>query len=310
MQKTREQIAESALDLVGRTPMVRLNRVVPGGAAEVVIKLEGYNPAGSVKDRPAKNMLLKALERGEIQEGATIVEPTSGNTGIGLAMAAAVLGLRCIIVLPAGSSQERVSLLKAYGAEVELSPEEEGMPGAIRRAEEIVAERKDAFLPQQFKNPDNPDAHRHTTALEILEQTGGRLDAFVATAGTGGTISGTGQVLREHLPNLHVAVVEPASSPVISGGKPGRHKIPGMGPGFVPDTLDRSVFHEILQVTDEEAREMARRLPREEGLLVGPSSGAAVVAAIRLAERFGAGKRIVTMAPDNGERYLSTDLYG
>jgi cysteine synthase A len=305
-----ERIADSVIDLIGETPMLRLHRVVPPGAAEVCLKLEGFNPAGSVKDRTAWAMIRDAERRGLLQPGATIVEPTSGNTGIGLAMVAAARGYRCVIVLPGDANPERVAFLRAYGAEVVLGPEGRGMPGAIERARAILAERPGSFMPMQFENMANPAIHRETTAVEIVRQTGGRLDAFVATAGTGGTVSGCGRALHALVPGVRVVVVEPAGSPVISGGKPGKHNIPGMGPGFVPATLDRGAFDAILQVTDDEAKAMAGRLAREEGIFVGLSSGAATVAACRVAAELGPGRRVVAVAPDSGDRYFSSGAYG
>lgn len=295
--------------LIGRTPIVRLNRLVGMNAAEVCLKLESFNPGGSVKDRPALNMIQAAEAAGLLREGTTIVEPTSGNTGIGLAMVAAARGYRTIIVMPEGASRERVRLLQAYGAEVVLSPDDQGMTGAVTKASELMAELPSAFMPQQFNNLHNPEAHRKSTALEILEATGGRLDALVASAGTGGTITGTGQELKKHLPDLRIFVVEPASSPVLSGGQPGRHKIPGMGPGFIPEVLDRTIYERIITVKDEDARNTTRELARREGLLCGPSTGAVTWAALQIAREFGPGKRVLGIAPDTGERYLSTEVF-
>ncbi len=297
------------MELIGETPMLRLHRVVPPGAAEVCLKLEGMNPAGSVKDRTAWSMVRDAERRGLLKPGATIVEPTSGNTGIGLAMVAAARGYRLIIVLPGEANPERVAFLKVYGAEVELGPAGQGMQGAIDRARAILAERPGAFMPMQFENLANPQIHRETTAPEIVRQTGGRLDALVCTAGTGGTVTGCGSALHALLPGVTVVAAEPAASPVLSGGQPGHHGIPGMGPGFVPQIVDRAAFDRIMQVTDAEARTMARRLAREEGVFAGLSSGAAVVAACRLAAELGPGKRVVAIAPDSGDRYFSTGAY-
>lgn len=302
-------IASNVTDLIGRTPVVRLNRLVPGGAGEVCLKLESFNPGGSVKDRASLRMLEAAEAEGLLRPGTTIVEPTSGNTGIGLAMVAAARGYQIVIVLPEGASRERVQLVRAYGATVVLTPDEEGMAGAVRKAEDLSASLPHAFMPQQFKNPHNPEAHRLSTAREILEDTEWRLDAFVASAGTGGTITGTAQELRRHLPALRVFVVEPASSPVLSGGQPGRHKIPGMGPGFIPDVLDRSVYDRIITVKDEDALETTRRLARLEGLLCGPSSGAVTWAALQVAKELGPDCRVLGIAPDTGERYLSTEVF-
>ncbi|BDG61157.1 cysteine synthase A [Caldinitratiruptor microaerophilus] len=300
----------SILDLIGNTPVVRLNRLPDPGGAEVWVKLESRNPGGSVKDRPALNMILAAEAAGLIRPGySTIIEPTSGNTGIGLAMVCAARGYRCIITMPDSATQERVKILRAYGAEVHLTPARELMQGAIDRAKALAAEIPGAFIPQQFENPANPDAHRRTTALEILEQMEGRLDLFVLTAGTGGTVTGAGEVLKQHLPDLRIYVVEPASSPVLAGGKPGPHKIPGTGPGFIPPILNRSIFDRICHVTDEEAQTMARRLARTEGILLGASGAAAVHVALLAAREMAPGQRVLAMAPDSGERYLSSDLF-
>lgn len=296
-------------DLIGRTPVVRLNKIVPNDAAEVYVKLEMFNPTKSVKDRAAYNMIKIAEEQGLIQPGDTIIEPTSGNTGIGLAMVAAAKGYRAILVLPDNATQERINLLKAFGAEVILTPNEEKMPGAIKKALELQTEIPNSFIPQQFENTANPDIHRTTTALEIIEQMNGELDAFIATAGTGGTITGTGETLKEKISGLYVAVVEPKGSPVLSGGKPGKHKLVGTSPGFIPDILNTKVYDEIIQISDEIAIDMFKKLAREEGVFVGPSAGAAVYAAIEIAIRLGKGKKVLCIAPDTGERYLSMNLF-
>ncbi len=302
-------IYDNIVELVGETPMVRLQRMVPDGAADVYVKLEMFNPSGSVKDRAAFNLIDTAEKQGVLKPGGTIIEPTSGNTGIGLAMIAAAKGYRAILIMPDNMSKERINILKAYGAEVVLTPSSERMPGSIAKALELKEQIPGSFIPQQFENQANPDIHRVTTAPEILQQMEGRLDAFVATAGTGGTITGTGEELRKHLPDLHIAVVEPKGSPVLSGGQPGPHKLVGTSPGFVPDILNRDIYDEIIQIADEEALETVRNLARLEGILVGPSSGASVFAAISVARKLGAGKRVVCIAPDTGERYLSMDIF-
>ncbi|QQE73379.1 cysteine synthase A [Brevibacillus composti] len=296
-------------ECIGNTPIVRLNRIVPEGAAEVYVKLEMYNPSRSVKDRAAYNMIVTAEAEGLIKPGDTIIEPTSGNTGIGLAMNAAAKGYRAILVMPDNMSKERINLLKAYGAEVVLTPSEQRMPGAIAKAVELQKEIPGSFIPQQFENHANPGIHRVTTAREIWQQMEGKLDAFIATAGTGGTITGTGEALREKLPGLYIGVVEPKGSPVLSGGKPGPHKLVGTSPGFVPPILNTGIYDEIMQIEDEEALSTMRALAAKEGILVGPSSGAAVFAAIRVARKLGTGKRVVCIAPDTGERYLSMNFF-
>lgn len=303
------RIVNSVIELIGDTPAVALRRLTGPEDAEVLVKLEKMNPSGSVKDRAASGLLMDAEARGLIKPGSLIVEPTSGNTGIGLAMYAAARGYRLILVMPDNMTAERISLLRAYGAEVVLTPAAERMPGAIAKARELLEQNPGSYMPNQFENPANPNIHRTTTALEILEQTDGLLDAFVATSGTGGTITGTGEVLKEKLPGLYVAVVEPAGSPVLSGGQPGPHKLVGTSPGFVPQILNTSIYDEIVQVKDEDALETTRRLARLEGLLVGPSSGASVWAALQIARRLGPGKRVLCIAPDTGERYLSMDIF-
>ena len=302
---SRPKIANSVLELVGNTPLVRLNRIPRAGSATILAKLESVNPAGSVKDRIALAMVEDAERRGLLKPGATIVEPTSGNTGIGLAMVAAVRGYRLILTMPEDMSPERQKLLARYGAELYLTPAMEGMTGAVHAAQELLAQHPDYFMPQQFQNPANPQIHRETTALEILEATDGQLHAFVAGIGTGGTITGVGEILKEKLPEILIVGVEPARSPVLSGGKARPHGIQGIGASFVPGVLNQRIIDEIIQVRDEDAYAFARRLIREEGLLVGVSAGAAVFAASAVAERLGRNKVVVTVLPDTGERYLS-----
>ncbi|MEG8979194.1 cysteine synthase A [Priestia megaterium] len=306
------KVVNNMADLIGETPLVKLNRLQPADGASVYLKLEFFNPSRSVKDRAAFNMIVEAEKAGLLNENSTIIEPTSGNTGIGLAMNAAARGYRSILVMPDTMTQERINLLKAYGAEVVLTPGDEKMPGAIRKAEELTKEIPNAFMPMQFENNANPDAHRKTTAKEIIEamnELGKDLSAFVATAGTGGTITGTGEVLRANYPNMTVHVVEPAGSPVLSGGRPGKHKLVGTSPGFIPDTLNVDVYDEILKIKDEQAYDITRRLASEEGILVGPSSGAACYAAIEVAKKLSPDQVVVCIACDTGERYLSSDLF-
>jgi len=304
------KIANSITDLIGNTPLVRLHRVTEGAPAEVLVKLEYQNPGGSVKDRIGLSMIEAAEAAGKINADTIILEPTSGNTGIGLAMVAAAKGYRCTLVMPDTMSAERRKLLRAYGAALVLTPGSEGMKGAIRVANEMAAADPRYFIPQQFENPANPAIHRRATAEEIWRDTDGRLDIFVSGVGTGGTLTGVGQVLKPRLPNLKIVAVEPTDSPVLSGGKPGPHKIQGIGAGFIPAVLETDLIDEVFKVTNDEAFEMARRLPKEEGLLVGISSGAAVHAAVQVACRpENAGKRIVAIVPSNGERYLSTALF-
>jgi cysteine synthase len=295
---------------IGNTPLVRLNRVIGNAQAQVVVKIESFNPLASVKERIALGMIVAAERQGLIREGTLIVEPTSGNTGIGLAMVCAARGYRLICTMPSSVSEERKRLLRALGAELVLTGEG-GMRAAIARAEEIVASEPSAFMPLQFENPANPQTHRETTAEEIWRDTDGQVDVFVAAAGTGGTITGVAQRLKEHKPSVQAVAVEPTTSPVLSGGEPGESRLQGMGPGFIPKVLDLDVIDEIVAVSDEEAMAMARRLAREEGILAGGSSGAAVAAAVRLAQRAEhANKLLVALLPDTGERYLSTDLFG
>ncbi|TAK59468.1 MAG: cysteine synthase A [Dehalococcoidia bacterium] len=301
-------IAGSVLELIGGTPMVRLSRIVPEGSAEIAGKLESLNPAGSVKDRIALSMIEAAEAEGSIRSGDTIVEPTSGNTGIGLAMVAAVKGYQLILTMPEDMSSERRRLLTRFGAQLVLTPAIEGMTGAVFAAQELVKKNKGYYMPQQFNNAANPEVHRRTTAREILTATGGKLDAFVAGVGTGGTITGVGEVLKAEVPGILVVAVEPSRSPVLAGGKAGMHGIQGIGASFVPGVLNRDVFDELIAVKDDDALATTGRLTREEGLLVGISTGANVWASLQVAKRLGAGKRVVTMLCDTGERYLSVSL--
>jgi cysteine synthase A len=303
------QVAHSPLELIGSTPIVQLRKLShPSRDAEVWAKLESLNPGGSVKDRICLGMITAAEKAGRLHPGDTIVEPTSGNTGIGLALVAAVKGYHLILTMPDTMSEERRSLLAAYGATLMLTPDSKGMHAAIQKAEEILADHPDYFMPQQFSNPANPTAHRLTTASEILQQMPG-VDAFVAGVGTGGTITGVGEVLRAKYPDLQIFAVEPASSPILSGGEAGYHNIQGIGAGFVPSVLNTTVYDEVLTVTDEEATHYTRRLAREEGILVGVSSGAVCAAALQVARRLGKGKIILAIFCDTGERYLTTDLF-
>lgn len=306
------KVVENISDLIGDTPLIKLNRLAPLNGAAVYLKLEYFNPSRSVKDRAAYNMILEAEKNGLLTKGSTIIEPTSGNTGIGLAMTAAARGYRAILIMPDTMTQERINLLKAYGAEVVLTPGDEKMPGSIKKAKELAAEIPNSFIPMQFENQANPDAHRYSTALEIIEamkEIGKPLKAFVSTAGTGGTITGTGEVLKEHYKGLQVHVVEPAGSPVLSGGEPGKHKLVGTSPGFIPEILNTTVYDEIHKIEDKDAYEITRRLAREEGILVGPSSGAACHAAIQVAKKLQPNDVVVCITADTGERYLSSDLF-
>ncbi|MGG1343280.1 cysteine synthase A [Bacillus toyonensis] len=302
------RVAQSVSELIGKTPIVKLNRIVESDSADVYLKLEFMNPGSSVKDRIALAMIEDAEKKGLLKEGDTIIEPTSGNTGIGLAMVAAAKGYKAILVMPETMSIERRNLLRAYGAELVLTPGPEGMGGAIRKATELAKEHG-YFIPQQFQNQSNPEIHRLTTGPEIVEQMGDQLDAFIAGIGTGGTITGAGGVLKEAYKDIKIYAVEPADSPVLSGGKPGPHKIQGIGAGFIPETLDVKVYDEIIQVKTEQAFEYARRVAKEEGILVGISSGAVIYAATEVAKKLGKGKKVLVIIPSNGERYLSTPLY-
>jgi cysteine synthase A len=304
------KIANNVTELIGNTPLVRLNRVTQGSKAEIVAKLEFYNPAHSVKDRIGAAMIDAAEKAGLIKSDTIILEPTSGNTGIALAMVCAARGYKCILTMPENMSKERRMLLRAYGAELVLTPGPEGMAGAIKKAEELAASDTNYFIPQQFKNPANPEIHRKTTAEEIWRDTDGKVDFLVAGVGTGGTITGVGEVIKERRPSFRVVAVEPDASPVLSGGLKGPHKIQGIGAGFIPDVLNTSIYDEIVRVRDEDALETARRMAKEEGLLVGISSGAATWAAVQVANRpENSGKLIVVIIPSFGERYLSTPLF-
>lgn len=302
------RIANSVFELIGNTPVVKLNRLVDEDSADVYLKLEYMNPGSSVKDRIALAMIEDAEAKGTLKAGDTLIEPTSGNTGIGLAMVAAAKGINAILVMPDTMSQERRNLLRAYGAELVLTPGAEGMKGAIKKAEEL-AEEHGYFMPQQFSNEANAEIHRRTTGKEILERFDGDLDAFIAGVGTGGTITGAGEVLKEAIPSIQLYAVEPTDSPVLSGGKPGPHKIQGIGAGFVPSILNTEVYDGIIQVKNEDAFELARKAAKEEGILGGISSGAAIYAALQTAKKLGKGKKVLAIIPSNGERYLSTPLY-
>jgi cysteine synthase A len=298
------------LDLIGNTPLVKLNKLAGEDSAEVWAKLERFNPGGSVKDRPALAMIEDAEKKGTLRKGMKIVEPTSGNTGIGLAIIAAAKGYTVILTMPESMTVERRRLLEAYGAHLVLTPSEKGMRGAIEKADEILASGKEYFKPDQFGNPANPESHRRTTAKEIIAGMGTKkIDAFVCGVGTGGTITGVGEVLRKKYKNIKIFAVEPADSPVLSGGRPGPHAIQGIGAGFVPAILDTGVYDEVIQVTNDDAADTARQLAQEEALLMGISSGAACWAALQVAARLGKGKRVVTVFPDGGERYLTTGIF-
>ncbi len=308
-RKCGAELADNVLELIGNTPMVRLNKIVNSDMAEVLAKLEFFNPGGSVKDRICLSMIEDAEKKGLISQGSTIIEPTSGNTGIGLAMVCAVKGYKCIFTIPETMSLERIYILKSYGAEVVLTPGIDGMQGSIEKAEELLKKIPDTFMPQQFKNEANPEIHRKTTAKEILKATGGKIDAFVAGIGTGGTITGVGEVLKEKNSKIKIVAVEPETSAVLSGKKAGPHKIQGIGAGFIPDILKRDIINEIITVGDTAAFRTSRRLAREEGLFVGISAGAAAWAALKVAKDLGKGKRVVVVLPDTGERYFSMEQY-
>jgi len=296
-------------ELIGRTPLVRLNRLSPTGGATIYGKVEFFNPGGSVKDRICLNMINEAERLGALKPGGTIVEPTSGNTGIGLALVAAVRGYKLILVMPESMSMERASLLSSYGAQLVLTPAWEGMKGSIREAESIIAQNPSYFMPDQFSNPANPAMHKKTTAIEILESLDGKIDAFVSAVGTGGTITGCGEVFKERNPNVIVIAVEPSGSPVLSGGEPGPHKIQGIGAGFIPKVLNRAILDRVMTVSDDEAYQTAKQLSKKEGLLVGISAGANVFAAQKVAQELGPGKNVVTILCDTGERYISIEKY-
>jgi len=302
------KVANSVYELIGQTPIVKLNRLVDEDSADIYLKLEFMNPGSSVKDRIALAMIEDSEKKGLLKPGDTIIEPTSGNTGIGLAMVAAAKGYKSILVMPETMSIERRNLLRAYGAELVLTPGPEGMGGAIRKADELAKEHG-YFIPQQFKNVSNPEVHRLTTGPEIVDQMGDQLDAFISGVGTGGTITGAGSVLKEAYPGIKIVAVEPEDSPVLSGGKPGPHKIQGIGAGFIPEILNTDIYDEVIQIKNDVAMETARKVAKEEGILVGISSGAAINAALQVAKSLGKGKKVLAIIPSNGERYLSTALY-
>ncbi|WP_147534697.1 cysteine synthase A [Bacillus marasmi] len=304
------RLYDSILELIGNTPIVKMNKLADSNGAQVYIKLESFNPGGSVKDRASINMIQQAEKEGKLIPGkSTIIEPTSGNTGIGIAMVSAVKGYPCIITMPDNATEERVKILKAYGAKVYLTPASERMQGAINEANRLAEGIPDSFIPMQFENPANSDAHRSTTAVEIINAFEGKLDALVLTAGTGGTVTGVGEELKQVMPNLKIYVVEPFGSPVLSGGQPGPHKIPGTGPGFIPSILNQSVYDEILHIKDEDAQTMARKLASVEGIFVGASGASSAHFALEVAKSLPPTARVLCLAPDTGERYLSSDLF-
>ncbi|MBW2222502.1 MAG: cysteine synthase A [Deltaproteobacteria bacterium] len=301
--------AENILELIGSTPLVKLNRIVDDSMSDIYAKLESFNPGGSIKDRICLSMIEDAEKRGILKPGTTIIEPTSGNTGIGLAMVAAVKGFKLILTMPETMSLERVYILESYGAKVILTPGMDGMIGAVKEAEELVKQTPDSFMPHQFENPANPEIHRKTTSQEILKSLDGRLDALVAGVGTGGTITGVGEALKSSDPNIKIVAVEPADSAVISGGKAGPHNIQGIGAGFIPKVLKADIIDRVITVTDEDAYSLSERLAREEGIFVGISAGAAASAALNIAQEMGKGKTVVVILPDTGERYFSTQQH-
>jgi len=301
-------IYNNITELIGNTPIIKLNRITNGDMAQVYVKLESMNPSRSVKDRAAFNMIKDAEDRNILKTNATIIEPTSGNTGIGLAMVAAAKGYKSIIVMPDSASKERIAILKAYGAEVILTPADEMIPGSIAKAKELLEEIPNSYMPQQFTNMANPEVHKITTAEEIIKDFQDGLDVFVATAGTGGTISGTGEILRKEYPDIKIYVVESKNSPVIAGGMPGPHKIVGTGPGFIPETLNTNIFDEIVHITDEDAINTTKQLAKKEGILCGISAGAAVYVAIQKAKKLKQNQKVLAIIPDTGERYLTTGL--
>jgi cysteine synthase A len=303
------KLHKNILSLIGNTPLVKINNLCSPDDAEIWAKLEGYNPGGSVKDRIAFSMIEAAERDGRLRPGGTIIEPTSGNTGIGLAMVAAVKGYRLILTMPETMSLERRQLLQAFGAELVLTEGKRGMMGAVEKAEEILKNNPHYFMPQQFENSANPEIHRKTTAMEIINDIGEVPDGFISCVGTGGTITGVGEVFREKKPDVWIVAVEPAASPVLSGGNPGPHKIAGIGAGFFPGVLNTKIYNEIIPVTDDDAAETTRQLSLKEGILAGISSGAAMWAALKVAKKLGSGKKIVVILPDRGERYLSTGLF-
>lgn len=303
------KVHQNIIELIGNTPLVKLNKIPDPDDADIWAKLEGFNPGGSVKDRIALSMIETAEREEKLKPGGTIIEPTSGNTGIGLAFIAAVKGYKLILTMPETMSLERRQMFQAFGAELVLTPGTKGMLGSVEEAEIILKKYPDYFMPMQFENPANPEIHRKTTALEIIESLGTEIDGFVAGVGTGGTITGVGEVLRLKKPDIWIAAVEPAGSPVLSGGNPGPHKIAGIGAGFYPGVLNTKIYDEVIPVTDNDAVEMVRQLSRREGILAGISSGAAAWAALKVARKLGKGKKIVVIFPDRGDRYLSTGIF-